>query len=240
MNSKVIIGFVFAGILIGALISFQVKSPVPVSSDFPADQIEAQRDLIKSFSDEQALLKSQLVSLREQIEQKQNSNLAVARTSNLETLENLKTKIGLTSISGPGVNILMDDSAKSDRDTTEVQADSLIHASDLRDIVNLLRTTKPEAIAINKQRIISTSPVSAVGNSILINNSRLLPPFQISVVGDEELIKQTFKTSPLIEKLLERKAKAGIIFELEGAAEHTIKLYNGDLTTNFLETTKEL
>lgn len=239
MNKKISLTFIFAGLLTGALISFQVKSAVPISSQFPAEELEAQRELIKSFSDEQSLLKSQIVSLRQQIEDNQKKNEAVTKSSNLQALNELKQKIGLTEITGPGVNVYLDDNSKANRETEKVDSESLIHASDLRDIVNLLRTTKPQAIAINKQRVINTTAITAVGNSILINNSRLLPPFQISVVGDPNLIEQTLRTSPITTAFMERKKKAGIVFSVEVFEEMTLPLYNGNLSLKYAKLTAQ-
>lgn len=237
MNKKISLTFIFAGLITGALISFQVKSAVPISSQFPAEELEAQRELIKSFSDEQSVLKSQIVSLRQQIEDNQKKNESFTKSSNLQILNELKQKIGLTEVSGEGVNIYLDDNAKADRETEKVDSEALIHASDLRDIVNLLRTAKPQAIAINKQRVINTTAISAVGNSILINNSRLLPPFQISVVGDPGLIEQTLKISPLTKAFLERKKKVGIVFNIEVLKEMSVPLYNGNFSLKYAKLT---
>ena len=234
MKTKVIASFIFAGILTGALITLQLKSPVPISSEFPADQLDAQRDLIKSFSDEQSLLKSQIVALRTQIEENQTKNTSIAKISNLDVLSTLKEKIGLTSVTGPGVSIILNDGHNTDRGAKTSNSDALIHASDLRDIINLLRVTKPKAIAINKQRIINSSPITAVGNSILINNSRQLPPFKIDVVGDSAFIEQLFKTSNIVKALKVRQEKFGISFTVNQIEEQTVPLYNGDLILKYL------
>lgn len=237
MDKNVVLTFILAGLITGALISFQVKSSVPISSQFPAEELEAQRELVKSFSDEQTLLKAQIVSLRQRIEENQQKNEAITKSSNLQILNDLKKKIGLTEVSGAGVNIYLDDNPKLNRDLEKVDSESLIHASDLRDLVNLLRTTKPQAIAINKQRVINTTAISAVGSSILINNSRLVPPFQVTVVGDAALIEQTIKISPLTKAFLERKKKVGIVFSVEVLKELSVPLYNGNLSVKYAKLT---
>ncbi len=237
MDKKVAFTFIFAGLITGALVSFQIKSAVPISSQFPAEEIDAQRDLVKSYSDEQTILKAQIVSLRQRIEDNQQKNEFVTKSSNLQILNDLKKKIGLTEVSGPGVNIYLNDNPKLDRDFEKVDSESLIHASDLRDLLNLLRTTKPQAIVVNKQRVINNTAISAVGNSILINNSRLVPPVQITVIGDTALIEQTLKISPLTKAFLERSKKAGIIFTVDILKELSAPLYNGNLSIKYAKLT---
>lgn len=234
MDKRALISFLLAGALTGFLFSTQLKSKVPISSEFPADQIEAQNDLIRSFTNEESLYKSQIVSLREQIEEKQKENESIAKSSNIETLQKLKEKIGLNNVSGAGILIHLDDSPNLSRESVETQAGGLIHASDLRDIVNLLRTAKPQAIAINKQRIINTTPISAVGNSILVNSSKLAPPFQITAVGDPELMEQIIKNSSTISALIDRQKKSGIVFQAELVQEQTIPLYNSQFSLNYM------
>ena len=54
---------------------------------------------------------------------------------------------------------------------------------DLLYIINDLKRGGAEAISINEQRIISTSEIRCVGNTILVNTTRLAPPYHIKVIG---------------------------------------------------------
>ena len=65
----------------------------------------------------------------------------------------------------------------------------IVHDSDLRDIVNELCAAGAEAVSINSERIVSTSSIRCVGNTILVNNKRCAPPFEIKAIGDSSTLE---------------------------------------------------
>lgn len=80
--------------------------------------------------------------------------------------------IGLTDVTGPGVILTI---ADSDIDSSLVldASDFLIHDLDLLKVVNELKNAGAEAISINNQRIILTTPIICGGNTININGERI-------------------------------------------------------------------
>ena len=59
---KAKIAFVVTGVFIGLLVSTQLKSSVPTTS-YISDEIAVRQQLIKSYTDDEALLKSKIVAL---------------------------------------------------------------------------------------------------------------------------------------------------------------------------------
>jgi uncharacterized protein YlxW (UPF0749 family) len=57
---------------------------------------------------------------------------------------------------------------------------------ELQDALNSLRNAGAEAIALNGQRIISSTPVVTRGNSLLINGRAVRAPLRLVVIGDPE------------------------------------------------------
>jgi uncharacterized protein YlxW (UPF0749 family) len=57
---------------------------------------------------------------------------------------------------------------------------------ELQDALNNLRNAGAEAIALNGQRIISSTPVVTRGNSLLINGRSVSAPLRLVVIGDPE------------------------------------------------------
>jgi uncharacterized protein YlxW (UPF0749 family) len=57
---------------------------------------------------------------------------------------------------------------------------------ELQDALNNLRNAGAEAIALNGQRIISSTPVLSRGNSLLINGHAVSAPLRLVVIGDPE------------------------------------------------------
>jgi uncharacterized protein YlxW (UPF0749 family) len=225
--------FIVTGVLIGLLLTIQIRSAIPPSS-FITDEITVQKELIKSYTDEQAQLKSRIVSLRKEIEENQENVNLTTRENNLESLKILKNEIGLETVKGSGVSITLDDGFFGDRTSAENVSQSLVHASDLRDIVNELRAANADAIAINDQRIIATTPITSVGNTILVNNFHLLPPFTIIAIGDQEILEQRLNDEKLMSDLRKRIKDKNINFSAERVAHLTAPIYNGNFNLKYI------
>lgn len=231
-NSTIIM--LFVGAFIGLLVTLHLKSDFVVESDFPVDEIEARDSLFKSLRDEQAYLQSKIVSLRKQIEEAQELVVLQTETVNLERLGELKKTLGLTEVTGHGIEILIDDSPFALREGSEVSDAKLVQASDLRDVVNLLNASDVEAISINGQRIISLSPISSVGTTILINNSYVAPPFTVIAIGDTEFLVQRLLDPDVLNEIYERKNKNNLVFEIAIKNNVGIPIFNGNLKTDYI------
>lgn len=227
--------FIVTGLFIGMLVSTQFRSAVPTGS-YLTDQLAIQKKLVKSFIDDQSLLKSKIVSLRKKITENQEKMRTVSQTSNLEVLRNLKQDIGLDIVKGKGVAINLRDGVFVNRENVENIDQSLVHAADLRDLVNLLRTAKVKAIAINDQRVLASTPITAVGNTILVNNFHLLPPFNIVAVGDTELILQRIKDPAALPDLQKRIKDLKLQYSFEIKNNLIIPVYNGNLLLKYIQT----
>lgn len=235
---KVSMVFVLTGLFIGTLLTVQFRSSIPPATFF-SDQLRAQQNLIDGYIEDQGFLKSRIVSLRAEISVAQEKAQASIQTANLEMLKKLKAQLGLSSLRGPGVEIQVDDGLFVNRDNPDTVSQSLIHASDLRDIVNVLRAAKAEAIAINDQRIISSTPITSVGNTILVNNFHLLPPFTVSAVGDSELIMQRLNDPSALPDLQQRTQDLNIQFSAEVKEGLLVPEYTGNLSVQYISELQE-
>lgn len=225
--------FVVTGLFIGALLTVQFQSSIP-SATFLSDELRAQKELIDGYVDHQGLLKSKIVGLRTEISAAQEKAEASIQTANLETLKGLKEEIGLTSLRGPGVEIVIDDGIFVNRDNPDTVSQSLVHASDLRDVVNILRTARATGIAINGQRVVATSSISSVGNTILVNNFHLLPPFTVSALGDPEIIMQRLNDPMALPDLTKRTQDLNIQFSAQSQEGILIPEFSGNLNSRYI------
>ncbi len=225
--------FIATGVLVGMLITMQFKSAIPATM-FPVDELKAQKELIDSYVSDQGLLKTKITNLRNQIDEARGQSAELAKDNNLETLNSLKKDMGLELARGPGVLISLNDGMFVNRDSAEAISQSLIHASDLRDIVNILRTARAEAIAINDQRIIASTPITSVGNTILVNNFHLLPPFTVTAIGDSEVLLQRLNDPTSLPDMQKRAGEMKIQFEAVSVDGLMVPLYNGNLSTKFI------
>lgn len=226
--------FLLIGLVMGLLLTWQFKTNIPIEGDYPTDEIAAKEILLKSFLDEQAYLQSRIVTLRKQIDESQAQIESYSETANMELLDDLKREIGLTEISGEGLEVLLDDSPLVKREGQGVTDANLVQASDIRDIVNVLNSASVSAISINNQRIIADSPISSVGTTLLVNNSHIAPPFVISAVGDSDIMLQRLLNKSLLPDIYARRKDSKIAFQIFKKNRISIPIYNGDLKTSYL------
>ncbi|MDA1060194.1 MAG: DUF881 domain-containing protein [bacterium] len=234
MTKNFLLAFLLTGFVMGLLLTWQFGTKVPVEGSFPSDQVSARDDLLKEFLNDQSYLQSRIVSLRKDKENKENSIELHTETANFELLEGLKASIGLTEVTGGGLEILLDDNPLSTRDGSELSDLGLVQASDVRDIVNILNASSAEAISVNNQRVVAVSPISSVGTTILVNNSHIAPPFVITAIGDSEVMLQRLLDQNLLPNVYKRRLESKIIFEITKKNRLTVSVYNGDLKTSYL------
>ena len=166
--------------------------------------------------------------LQEQIESatKNNSELEEAKNQ----INDGNKMIGLTEVTGPGIIITL---ADSDIDSTSVfnSSDLLIHDIDLLKVVNELKNAGAEAISINNQRVILTTPIICGGNIININGERRGSPFEIKAIGSPEALANLSRPGGWLSKLEERGIKVSTPKKSNSI---TIPKYSGVLNFKYI------
>lgn len=103
---------------------------------------------------------------------------------------------GLTPVRGMGFVVTLNDSSLDSAPTGNVN-DLVIHSQDVQAVVNGLWAAGAEAISINGQRVVSTSAVLCVGNTLLINGTVHAPPYEISAVSAD---RSLYMADPLVSQ----------------------------------------
>ena len=234
MNRRFTPALFVTGTALGVLLFTQFNTDVPIDSNFPADELQARNEVVKAFLDEQSYLQSRIVTLRGQVENLEMEIEEQLEDANIQYLNSLKTDIGLSDLSGPGLEIVLDDASSVERSQVDLSDKRLVQASDIRDIVNLLFAADAEGIAVNGQRVIASSHIAAVGTTISVNNAFISPPFIITTIGPTEPLSQRLYNSIALKDLYSRSNELGLLFTISGKSNLTIPIYNGELNANYL------
>lgn len=234
MSSKIKTISVVIGVFVGVMLTAQIRTTIPPSSSFPLDQLRTQRELVQSYIEEENILKSRISSLRKSIDRAIDQNEEISQTANLERLNELKREIGLTRVTGEGFVITLDDSPYIDRENVSGEEEGLVYAADIRDIVNLLRSHNVEGIAVNEQRIITSTSIKSVGGTVLVNTSHLAPPFVISTVGDYESFVRRLSDPKVLVDLQRRIERNGLQFSIERSPHIILPVYNGSFRLKYI------
>ena len=89
------------------------------------------------------------------------------------------------------------DDAPSTVPADGVDADLLVvHQQDIQAVVNGLWSGGAEAMTIQGQRVISTTGVKCVGNTVVLHGIPYAPPYVISAMGDPQKLRTALATSP--------------------------------------------
>lgn len=106
---------------------------------------------------------------------------------------------GTSPVRGPGVVVQLSDSPLAGRgDRGDV--DFVIQDVDLQAVVNELWAGGAEAVAVNGQRIISTTAIRSAGAAVLVNYRVLVSPYRVSAVGDAPALARRFGSSAVARR----------------------------------------
>ena len=144
----------------------------------------------------------------------------------------LELAAGTAPVVGPGVTVTLADAPRSaDRVLPEGTSpdDVVVHQQDVQGVVNALWAGGAEAIQIMDQRVIATSAVRCVGNTLILQGRVYSPPYKITAIGAPERLSQALDDSPDVATYRYYADTFGLVYEV--AADTSTKLpgYDGSL-----------
>lgn len=139
-------------------------------------------------------------------------------------MEGTSDLAGLTPVEGPGLRVTLDDSDLDEPPSGSGVNDLVIHSQDVQAVVNALWRAGAEAVAINGQRLVSTSAVLCVGNTLLLNGTVHSPPYQVVAVAAS---RDRFESDRLVRRLKTASSTFGLRFSVEREATLEVPAYRG-------------
>ena len=126
--------------------------------------------------------------LQDQIDQAAATQAASPPVAEVNAkVDGLEPAAGLTAVHGPGLKVSLTD-APRDADGNYPEGvdpdDLVVHQQDVQAVVNALWAGGAEAMMIMDQRVIATSAVRCIGNTLLLQGRTYSPPFVITAIGD--------------------------------------------------------
>ncbi len=166
--------------------------------------------LVQSQSRRNAELTRQLTSVRKDVD-----GLAARGTDQSYLSPDVSResrRVGLTAVTGPGVTVILDDAPASVA-ANGIEPDLLVvHQQDIQAVVNALWSGGAEAMTIQEQRVISTTAVKCVGNTVVLHGIPYAPPYRIRAIGDQERLHAALASSEPIQIYQQYVAAYGLVF----------------------------
>lgn len=206
------------------MLAMQVKVQERVSAQNVsvqrADELLAQ---LRDVEREREALEKEVEKLRGQAAELAGTQSAY--TALAKQLEDLRVGAGLTAIRGPGVRVVLDDSARPWKPGENPNA-FIIHDEDILRVVNELRASGAEALAVNGQRLTGRSEIRCVGPVVMVNGVRTTTPVEILALGDPSTLEQGLRLRGGVIDLL---TLYSIQVTIERKADLLIPAYKGSL-----------
>src|SRR6476620_9184515 len=146
--------------------------------------------------------------------------------------ENLEATAGLTAVRGPAITVTLSD-APRDSDgnyPAGVDPDDLVvHQQDVQSVVNALWAGGADAMMIMDQRVVTTSAVRCIGNTLLLQGRTYSPPFLITAIGDATTMSAALDREPGVRLLLQYVDKYHLGYEVTALDEVQLPAYDGPI-----------
>ncbi|TSC93340.1 MAG: hypothetical protein CEN89_123 [Candidatus Berkelbacteria bacterium Licking1014_7] len=177
--------------------------------------------------------KKKIKKLREEITDRQDELKSQQKTDKqlLEQIGLLKEQVGLTEIKGAGLVITLADSSKE-----AANIDSIVHAADMRDVVNVLWLSGAQTITINEQRLVYSTSIDSIINTILVNNTKITNPFVIRAIGETKKMKLALKTHSALSDIRRRVSEQGLVFHFEESRDITVAEFASSINLIYANT----
>lgn len=140
-------------------------------------------------------------------------------------IRRVQLRAGATALAGPGLVVKLSPSRRKAVDPVE-EAAFTIHDVDLQLVVNGLWTAGAEAIAVNGQRLVATSPIRAAGETITVNFRPLVPPYEVLAIGPDQ---EAFEATGIVRRFRRWVADFGLGFQITRRDRVEVPAYVGTL-----------
>jgi uncharacterized protein YlxW (UPF0749 family) len=194
-------------------------------------------DLIQERSHNNGELDESNGSLRRDVEAlaERDDGSTKAEDDKLAALED---RAGTQKIKGKAVTVTLDDAPPNATAKLpgypEPQPDYLvIHQQDLQAVVNALWKGGAQGVKVMDQRLISTSAVRCVGNTLILQGRVYSPPYKIQAVGDPGKLKQALADSKAIQNYMVYVNVYGLGWNVADDGTVTLPGYSGTVDLQY-------
>ncbi|MCQ6552145.1 DUF881 domain-containing protein [Streptomyces sp. C10-9-1] len=195
-------------------------------------------DLIEQRSTDNKDLEESTAAVRADVEALAERDDASTGSQDAE-LRALEKAAGTEELTGDAVTVTLDDAPPNARAAPgypEPQANDLvIHQQDLQAVVNALWQGGAEGIRVMDQRLISTSAVRCVGNTLILQGRVYSPPYKVTAIGDQEALRKALTASPAIQNYQLYVKAYGLGWKVEEDGKVTLPGYTGTVDLQYAE-----
>jgi uncharacterized protein YlxW (UPF0749 family) len=196
--------FALAGVL------FWVSSSLSGGTNLRTDDaLPRLSDLVGEQSRRNAALEDDNAKLRKEVDGlARRADRSGSGGAEGRKMDALRRAAGTEPVSGQGLTVTLKDAPQNARallpGIPEPQVNDLvIHQQDIQAVVNALWAGGATGIRVMDQRLVSTSAVRCVGNTLILQGRVYSPPYTVTAVGDPGRLHDALDASPAIMNYLD-------------------------------------
>jgi uncharacterized protein YlxW (UPF0749 family) len=141
----------------------------------------------------------------------------------------LSEAAGTQAVHGPGLKVTLDDAHLSSIPDGFTGDDLVVHQQDVQAVVNALWRGGAEAMMLQDQRVISTSAVRCVGNTLILQGRVYSPPYTITAIGDSSSMREALNSSPDVTIYRQYVEALGLGYDVTSRTNLKLPAYAGSL-----------
>lgn len=196
-------------------------------------------DLIQERSRKNKELDDSNASLRGDVESLAERDDGSSKAQD-EKLSALEKSAGTQKLKGTAITVTLNDAPPNATAKLpgypEPQPDYLvIHQQDLQAVVNALWQGGAKGIKVMDQRLISTSAVRCVGNTLILQGRVYSPPYKITAIGDPDKLNRALSDSAAIQNYMVYVNVYGLGWKVTQDGTVTLPGYSGTVDLHYAQ-----
>jgi uncharacterized protein YlxW (UPF0749 family) len=225
-------------VALAAGLLFATSERTAQGTDLRGGEVIQLSGLIEQRNNSNARQQQELAGLQHQVQQltRQAASRDGAVASAQAAGDAGALSAGLVPLTGPGVEIVLDDAPTRPDGTLPVGAgpdDLVIHQSDVQAVVNAVWAAGADGVAVMNQRLVATSAVRCVGNVLLLQGRTYSPPYVITAIADGSAVRTRLAESAQVQILEQAADELGLTFTVRDRPSVSLPAFTGSLDMEY-------
>lgn len=166
--------------------------------------------MVRAGSQRNAVLAQQVSSTRAEVDRLSSRAGTGVDPGRLSDAAQAAQTVPLT---GPGVTVVLDDAPASVAPPGLDPDLLVVHQQDIQAFVNALWEGGAEGMMIQGQRVISTTGIKCVGNTVVLQGIPYAPPYRIQAIGDPAMLEAALSSSTYVHNYQDYVAAYGLGYQ---------------------------
>lgn len=230
--------FALAGLM------FVAAANTSQGTDLRAERATELRDLVRQKSGRLELLEARVADQQDFVDDLAAGRVgdpavAVAR----EETAALEPAAGMTDVTGRALSVSLDDAPPRDPGDPLWAAvspnDVIVHQADVQAVANALWRGGAVALQVMDQRVINTSSIQCVGNTLLLQGRVYSPPYVLTAIGPRKKMRAALRADAALQAYRSWARVVGLGYNVERLDNLVIPAYSGPISVRYASPTAQ-